>query len=240
MMTNTVTDAATPRSAQPGAAPLAVPMSTRLWRLDWQGLLPWTLEVGDAARAGGADVTVEMGTTDEAVAFVAEHHPRLFGAAGGEQRFLASPMTDAKRRFCDEMDVLVMRARDASGTGRRVVGLFMSHPSDWSTYYIRTVAILPEYQGRGYYARFTANLYEPLRRAGVERVETEISVANTRLLRMFAGQGYVVTATSSTERWGAVVRLTKFLAADAEKVFLQQYTNLSELDGGLGNPRRTS
>jgi hypothetical protein len=52
-----------PRSASPG------PLSKRLWGLDWSNVLPW--DFGDA--------TVEVGTFADALPFMREYYPRIFG-----------------------------------------------------------------------------------------------------------------------------------------------------------------
>lgn len=191
------------------AAP--VTLSQRYWGLEWSSVLPWQFD----------DITVESATFDEAMPFIKEHYARIFGGGAGEARFLASPMTAAKHRFCAETDIFLFRAPG------RIVGLFMAHPSDWSTYYIRSVAVLPEFRERRLLTRFMEHSYAPLARAGVERVEAECSPGNTPVMRVLVGQGFFVTSTANSERWGATVRFTKFLAEEAETVFVRQFNSVT-------------
>ena len=184
-------------------------MSQRLWDLDWSRVLPWSFE----------EVTVESGHFDDAAPFIREHYARIFGTENNEGRFMASPMTDAKYRFCAESDVFVFRVEGET------VGIFVSHPSDWSTYYMRTAALLPEYRGRGLVSRFMEKICEPLRAAGVERLEGDVSPANAPMMRLHVGQGFLVTSTASSERWGSVVHFTRFLNDTADAVFRRQYCN---------------
>jgi hypothetical protein len=200
-------------------------LSRRLWDLEWQRVLPWTFE----------EVAVESATFEEALPFIEEHYPSIFGTNGGEARFLASPMNEAKRRFCDESDVFLFRV------GRRAVGLLLANPVDWSTYYMRSVAILPELRERRLLTRFVERSYEPLRKVGVERIEGECSPANVAMMRMLVGQGFLVTSTANSERWGSTVRFTKFLREDNEAVFLRQFSNLPlKKNGTSALERRTS
>jgi len=185
-------------------------LSRRLWDLDWDRVLPWTFE----------EITVESATFDEAVPFIQEHYPSIFGTDASEQRFLASPMSEAKHRFCAESDVFLFRV------GTRPIGLLLANPVDWSTYYMRSVAILSEFRERHLLTRFMERSYEPLRKAGVERIEGECSPANTPMMRMLVGQGFLVTSTANSERWGSTVRFTKFLTEDGEDVFLRQFSSL--------------
>jgi hypothetical protein len=173
-------------------------------------VLPWTFD----------EIAVESASFDEALPFIQEHYPSIFGSSASEPRFVASPMTEAKHRFCTASDVFLFHM------GSRIVGLLLANPADWSTYYMRSVAILPQFRERRLLTRFMERSYDPLRKAGVERIEGECSPANTPMMRMLVGQGFLVTSTANSERWGSTVRFTKFLTEDHEAVFLRQFSNL--------------
>ena len=128
----------------------AAPMSQRLWNLDWRAALPWHFDDGRA----------EFATPEAALPFVQEHYPAIFGQKDLEGRFLPSPTTEAKRRFFLEMDYFVFRVGDD------VAGVLMGHPTDWTTYYIRSAALLPEYRERRVLTQFLDRLDQPLRAAG--------------------------------------------------------------------------
>ena len=188
------------------ASPMS--MSMRLWGLDWSARLPWHFDDGRA----------EVVTAEEALPFIREHYPSIFGKADGEGQFLPSPMTEAKRRFFAEMDYFMLRVDD------RNAGIVMGHPTDWTSYYVRSAAVLPEFRDRRVLTQFGARLFDPLREVGAERVEAECSPANLPMARLLTGQGYIVTASVNSERWGVMLRYTKFLAADAQAAFMRQYT----------------
>lgn len=183
-------------------------MAMRLWSLDWSAHLPWHFDDGRA----------EVATVADALPFVREHYPSIFGLPEGCGHFLPSPMTEAKRRFFEEMDFFFVRVED------RTAGVVMGHPSDWNSYYVRSAAMLPEFRERRVMTQFSERLYEPLRAAGVERLEAECSPANTPMARILNGQGFLVTATINSERWGVMLRYTKFLLEDAQAAFMRQYT----------------
>jgi RimJ/RimL family protein N-acetyltransferase len=184
--------------------------SSRIWGLDWSRELPWTID----------GVGIELGSFDDALPFMEEHYASIFGADATE-RFFVEPMTEAKRRFCDDMDVFVFRAE------ARTVGVCTAHPTDWSTYYIRTFALLPELRERGVATGFEARLCEPLRAAGVNRYEAECSVANRPMIRLFTSQGFLITSTATSERWGAVLRFTKHLDDGAASAFRRSFVQTS-------------
>ncbi len=183
-------------------------LSFRLWALDWGRHLPESVD----------GIVVDVGSYSRDVEpFIAEHYPSIFEDPFVEQRFLAEKMTDAKRRFLREMDPFVFR--DCG----RVVGVVLGHPLDWSTYYWRSIAILNEYRGRGLLTSFMGQCNSVLRGESVGRLEIECSPANIPMMNVLLKLGYVVTSTSPSDRWGVLVRWTKFLNAEANGVFLRQY-----------------
>jgi RimJ/RimL family protein N-acetyltransferase len=185
-----------------------VTLSQRWWGLDWRAVLPFDLDDGRA----------EFATMNDVVPFVKEHYPAIFGAKDVESRFLENPMTEAKRRFFAEMDFFLFRVEG------EVAGVFMAHPWDWTSYYLRSTGILQQYRERGLMTQFFARLEEPLREAGVERIEAEVSPVNTPIIRVLTGHGYIVTGQVASERWGLLLRYTKFLSEGASAVFRRQYT----------------
>lgn len=189
--------------------PLA-PLSLRLWDLDWNRKLPWQLD--DA-------VSVESGSFDQALPFMQEHYGEIFGGTE-ESRFLVEPMSEAKRRFCSELDIFLFRADG------RAVGILMGHPTDWSTYYIRSTAFIEEYRARGLMRIFLVPFWKALRDAGVDRVESEVSPTNKPTLALQMKEGFIVTSAGMSERWGAVLRLTKYLSSEPERVFARQFCSM--------------
>lgn len=190
-------------------SPVKTSMSKRIWGLDWSTELPWTFD----------DATLEAGSFADAMPFIREHYQRIFGDAS-DGRFYVEQMTEAKRRFGDEMDVFVFRS---SG---QTVGIAIAHPTDWSTYYVRSFAVLPEFRERRFCTEFVERIIEPLRRVGVDRFESDCSVANQPMVRLCTSQGMLATSMLNSERWGMTVRFTKFLNEDAQEVFRRQFLNV--------------
>lgn len=193
-----------------GDAERCATLSSRIWNLDWKAHLPWTF----------GDVTVHAGTfQQDAAPFIAQHYAAIF-TPEGTSRFFTERQTEAKRRFAEEMDVLCFR--DAE----RTIGILVGHPQDWSTYYFRSVALLSDYRNRRLLALTLERAHEVLRQHEVDRAEGECSPANAPMMRTLTKLGYFVTATVNSERWGAMVRLTKHLQPEAEEVFVRQFCAL--------------
>lgn len=188
----------------------ATPLSQRLWGLEWSRILPWQFD----------SVEVVPGSFAEAMPFVEAHYAGIFKADGQGERFLSDPMTPAKLRFGEEMDVFLMRSEG------REVGVMMAHPTDWSSYYVRTIAVLPEARNQHVVTQFAAALDAPLRAVGAERIEADVSPGNLPMLRVLIGQGWVVNGTQNSERWGSHLRLCRFLRPEAEQTFAKQFCGL--------------
>lgn len=194
--------------ATPASRPAT--LTRRVWDIDWEACLPWRL----------GDITVNAGTFDHALPFMRAHYEDLFGTMDRETRFTPDPLTGSKKRFGDEMDVFVFRS------GVRDVGLLIGHPLDWSTYYLRSMALLPQVRDQGVVFDVFEHMYAVLRTAGVERMDTEVSPCNVRPMRALTRLGWIVTGTVNSDRWGTMLRLTKFLCEATEGTFARQFCGM--------------
>jgi RimJ/RimL family protein N-acetyltransferase len=107
--------------------------------------------------------------------------------------------------------------------GATTIGLLVGTPVDWSSYYIRSAAVLPAYQGRKVIQRFFPLLFERLKEAGLERVEADTSPSNMATMHLLTRLRFNVSGTILSERWGAHVHFTKFLSDGVEDAFLGQF-----------------
>lgn len=193
--------------------------SSGLWNLDFERELPCTLTDG---------VELRVGTLDHVLAFTSAHYATIFHADAADTRFLPEQLTEAKRRFLAASDKLLFCEGDD------VIGLLVGNPIDWSTYYWRTVAFLPEHQGRGLLAAALARTDDLMRAAGIARIEGEAAPANYRQVRLLLRLGYCITGSTNSERWGAMLRLTKFLDPEGHRVFTTQFCKDRQLPGAPG------
>lgn len=195
-------------------------LSRRLWQLSWAAVMPPEID----------GIAVEIGSFAEAYPFVEEHWAAIFGDDAA--RFHVEELTEAKRRFWDEMDVFVFRADG------RIAGIAAGHPTDWSTYYMRTFALLPEFRERRFASAFGEHMSRALREAGVARLEAETSVANVAMSRLLASQGFLISSMLASERWGVMLRFTKYLDGEAESVFRRQFVNVPAYGKRVSEPQR--
>ena len=219
-----------PMQLHPTQATPPPTFSERLWALDWSDRLPWQLD---------DEIRLEVASMDTLVAFVRESYRDIFASDPKDDRFLPDPMTAAKWRFLEASDRFVFLE------GRRAVGVLLGQPVDWSTYYWRSAAFLPEFQGRGLLAAALERTDAVMREIGIERVEGETAPINYRQVRLLHRLGYCVTGSTNSERWGTMLRLTKFLAPQGRDKFTSRFCRDSfsasrEMERRLDEERRTS
>ena len=184
----------------------------RLWGLDLTVGLPQVLSTQGVEAVAGDMSRVRR--------FLTEHFPWL-----GEEALGACPtarMVDAKRVYfrttCD-----VVELRHAGQT----VGALLGAPEDWSSYYVRVFAVLPSYQHPGLIRRFVRDhLFEPLMRHQVERVVADTSPSNIAMSRLFSELQFHVTGHQLSDRWGPLVRYTKFLDPACEAAFQRRFAGI--------------
>jgi hypothetical protein len=192
-----------------GSSPKQTSLAKMLWNIDWAEALPVTV---------GGGVSVDYGSFATASAFIAEHYAEIFEQVPGASVFTGGHSSTARARYYHSVADFFHFMHGSS-----IVGLLVCTPLDWSTYYLRSGALLPTYQNAKLMQRFVPLIFGTLARAGVERVETDTSPSNFRMMQLLTHLGFNVSGTVLTERWGAHVKFTKFLDEQSERVFLDQF-----------------
>lgn len=180
-----------------------------LWGIDWAEWLPRDL-TDDGIELHWSDI-------DSAMPFIEAHYAEIFEQDAERGRFFHEPFDGAKRRYYKTADVFEIKR------AAYTVGLLIGAPSDWSTYYVRTMGVLREYQGRQLPRLILPFLFDRLAKAGVRRFEAETSPSNLTSVLNLTRLRFNLTGTVLTERWGALLRFTKFVDPDAEGVFLDKF-----------------
>ncbi len=206
------------RSARPPQT-----LSARFWGLDLTERLPRVM-----SRDGVQAVAGELGRVRD---FLVQSFPMFTEENLGAQ---PSPrMVEAKRHYLLTASDLIELQHEG-----RTVGVIVGAPEDWSSYYVRIFAVLPEYQRPGLTRRFGREcLFEPLADCGVERVVAETWPTNIAMSRSLQELHFHVTGHQLSERWGALVRYTKFLDPARAAAFEGRFA--AALPGRPNQGRRT-
>lgn len=105
----------------------------------------------------------------------------------------------------------------------KTIGFFTGNVLDWSSYYFRYIYILKEYRGDQLSLHFYQHLITILQSAGVDRVEAHIAPNDHLQYQKLLSLGLVQTGMWLTDRWGALVHMTKFLTSQKKDFFDRQF-----------------
>jgi hypothetical protein len=118
----------------------------------------------------------------------------------------------------DACDLIELRSNDET------IGSLIGGPEDWSSYYVRVFALRRDFQRPGMIRRFIREcLFAPLAEHGVERICADTSPANVAMSRLLTELHFHVTGSQLSERWGPLVRYTRFLSPACEAEFRRKF-----------------
>ncbi|HKU42742.1 MAG TPA: hypothetical protein VJR89_31505 [Polyangiales bacterium] len=157
------------------------------------------------------------GRFDRVRQFLVDEFPTLTEEGLGTQ--LDTNLADTKRWYLAQAcDLIELRHHDET------IGVLIGAPDDWSSYYVRAFAMMAEYQRPALIRRFGREcLFEPLAAHGIQRVLAETSPANLAMSRLLSELHFHVTGHVLSERYGPLVRYTKFLDPSSEAAFRTRF-----------------
>lgn len=183
-------------------------LSAQFWGIDWNRHFPIVLQAG---------VAVQVSTYEAVLPFIRDHYNAIFHEDGSSP-FSTTRLDEKKARYYRLAgDFFEIKESE------RTIGLVVGTPVDWSTYYIRSAAVLPEFQCRQFVKSVLGNLFTALAAVGVARVEADTSPSNLRAVHLLTSLAFNISGSVLSDRWGAQVRFTRFLDSQAEGVFLHQF-----------------
>jgi hypothetical protein len=192
-------------------SPTGTPLSRKVWGLDFTRGLPCVLS------SDGIEATA--GELDRVLPFMADQFASLTEEASGKRAKPHESTAAAKQWYLSSASDLIELRHEG-----RTVGVLVGAPEDWGSYYVRVFAISPAYQRSGLIRRFVRQcLFEPLRAHHVERVVADTSPANLAMTRLFSELRFHVTGHQLSDRWGPLIRYTKFLDPACESAFCARF-----------------
>lgn len=197
---------AAPASSAPSS------LTYRLWGFDLCEGLPYVV---------GRDVVAHRGDLSSVRAFLSLEYPSLTEDAVVSA--LQPRVDSAKRSYLETASDLI-ELRHAGQT----VGVMVGAPEDWASYYIRVFALKRSHQRPRLIRRFCRDyLFARLLAHNVQRVIADTSPANIATSRMLSELKFYVTGQQLSDRWGPLVRYTKFLDSACEEAFLKRFAGIA-------------
>lgn len=199
----------------------ALTHSQRMWGFSFADTLPRALTRDGVVAVAGDYARIGCFLAAEFKMFQEE-------AQGAEPDYIVRNRKSEYLR--EECDLIELRQGDDT------IGVFMGAPEDWSTYYVRIFALRRSFQRPAMTRLFVRDcLFSPLTEHGVERICADTSPANIAMSRLFTELHFHVTGSQLSDRWGPLVRYTRFLSPACEAAFLRKFGGGSPAD----SPRKT-
>jgi hypothetical protein len=194
--------------------------SARMWGFSLQDVLPCQLSE-DGIVAVPGDVSRIGRFLSEQFALFSEE------AQGATPNYI---VRNRKHEYLrDACDLVELRLAE------QTIGVLIGAPEDWSSYYVRVFAMRRDFQRPGMIRRFIRDcLFAPLTVHSVERICADTSPANTAMSRLLTELHFHVTGSHLSDRWGPMVRYTRFLSPACEAEFRRKFGGGSP----AGGPRK--
>jgi len=188
--------------------------SQMLYGINWDDHFPVELREKNGTVSNRRIV---RSSAQEVFDFYGKHYDEIFLRSGQPHPFFVEPMNEQRLRYYEIMgDFLAYVDQD------QVVGVFVGNPLDWSTYYLRTSGLLPSHQSLGFTGNMLDVLFPVLRSHGIRRAEVDVAPGNYIEIEYMSKRGFRPTGYHSSDRWGTLLRLCKYLDSQCEETFLNQ------------------
>lgn len=159
-----------------------------------------------------------MGDFALATEFLRENHHLIYGAPS--EKFWETPsLAPQKARYYETAGDFFLFLH-----GSKMVGFFVGTSTDWSSYYFRNCSILPAYQGQRIYQKFLVKMLDVISKTkGVERVEGDVAPTNYPHVHILNKLQFTITGFNCSERWGTLLHFTKFMGAENQHRFAENF-----------------
>jgi hypothetical protein len=186
-----------------------IPQSARMWGFALRDVLPHKLSADGVVAVPGELQRIGRFLGEQFAMFTEESQ------GSTPNHTVSARKLEYLRDACDLIEL-----RHADET----VGVFVGAPEDWSSYYVRMFAVRRDFQRPSVIRRFVREcLFTPLAEHAVERISAETSPANIAMSHLFTELHFHATGHHLSDRWGPMIRYTRFLSAACEEQFLRKF-----------------
>lgn len=173
--------------------------------IPWHEYLPITLKNG---------YEIHSGSFEEVKMFAQSHFQQIYSPIDPKTQYRWGEDHPNKKSFYENFAEIFLFKK-----GAEIIGFHVINLTDWSTVYHRNVSISKKHQNKQLWQLWFACLIEILKAHQIHRVECDVSPGNTKKVHVLNKMGFRVTGFNTSERWGAVMKFTKFLNSEYENLF---------------------
>lgn len=186
-------------------------LSRLIFGLDWTKHLPVTW----------GDFSLEVSNFEEFDELKRSTNSFLITNENGNAAFLRDKDAVHKDNYLKyASDFFTLRHRE------QVIGAIICDVMDWSTYYLRYIFIHQDYRSHNLTLKFVQEVEKVLRAYPFDKITCDISPAHLGQMTRMSQAGYITTGNILSERFGANLRLTKFLKEESWNVFNQNFISM--------------
>ncbi len=179
--------------------------------LDWRNYLP--LSIGQ--------YHLHASTADEFYQLKKSSQSFILTSETSEDSFVKDINSELKDRYLRHAcDFFVFKK------GTEVVGTAICEVNDWTTYYLRYITINPHHRNNNLTLEFVRVIENVVKEFKIEKITCDVSPANLSQVSRMSQAGYVYTGNVLSERFGANLRLTKFLKDESWKAYNKNFTQI--------------
>lgn len=187
-----------------------VSVSQRIWGIDWKKHLPSICN----------GYSLEVSSYEEFCA--TRNRPESFlvtSETTNSNSFMKETNPTAKENYLREVSDFFVFKKDGE-----IVGVAVGDMLDWSTYYARFCFVAHAHRSHGLNNHYAQTLERVCVQYGVEKVCCDVSPANQGQVARMTQIGWMYTGSVLSERFGANLRLTKFLSRECQDVYNRNFT----------------
>ncbi|MCM0606139.1 MAG: GNAT family N-acetyltransferase [Xanthomonadaceae bacterium] len=187
-------------------------LSSQFWGIDWAK----ELAIYDSNNQNN-DLKVKYSSSQDSLSFLAKHFKNELHKTINYKESEVTALN--KKKFYENFSDFFLVF---SESGEPISTMF-GNALDWSTYYIRFCATLPQYRRLGAQSIVVDRLKHVLSNFGVERICFDFNPTNKSQINYLNHAGFNLTGNMQTDRWGQVIQTTMFLNPESEKRFREKF-----------------
>ncbi len=190
--------------------PLKKSLSQELWNVDWS-----RFENGIALKG---DFVLTKISFQETLSFFQKNSKKIQRSDNSENPYYKEGFLPYKQKYFEYLG-------DCFGFYKNgnLIGVSLCAPTEWCTYYIYYISILPKFRGSELTLQWLEQLEKTLRPTILSKLEADISPNNVHNVQRVSKFGFLNCGVKITERFGTLIRFVKYLKDDQEELFQRNF-----------------
>ncbi len=185
-----------------------VKISQVIWGIIWEEYFP--LKIGD--------YSIEVSSQKEFNEIKNASESFIVSSENSNDTFIKELSSVAKFKYLEmASDFFKFKYKN------EIVGVVVCEAGDWSSYYLRYIYIDKNHRSNKLTIEFVNAIESVLRNYKVDKVICDVSTGNLSQLSRMSDLSFICTGNMLSERFGAMIKMTKFLDEKSLHVFTSHF-----------------